>query len=150
MKPLLVLLISFVIATVVIRLSSEQFNLPLAGRIAMACMLVFTAAGHFIFTEGMAAMVPDFLPYKKEVVLLTGVLEIVFAIGLVVPRLKLPTAWLLLLFFLLMVPANVKAAMENVNYQTGELNGPGLAYLWFRIPLQLLFIVWVYVTTIRN
>ena len=41
-------------------------------------------------------------------------------------------------------------ALENINYQTGELNGPGLSYLWFRIPMQILFMVWVYFSAIRG
>jgi hypothetical protein len=43
-----------------------------------------------------------------------------------------------------MLPANIKAAINNINYQTGALNGNGPSYLWFRIPLQLFFIFWVY------
>ena len=116
----------------------------------MAAMLLFTAMGHFMFTEGMAAMMPDFVPFKKEMVYATGVLEILFAIGLLIPILKIRTAWLLILFFILILPANIKAAAENINYQTGELNGNGLDYLWFRIPLQIFFILWVYFTTIKR
>ncbi len=40
--------------------------------------------------------------------------------------------------------------MENINYQTGELDGNGLDYLWFRIPLQVFFIVWVFFTAIKS
>ncbi len=150
MKPLLVLFVSFAIALLVIRLTSGQWNLPLAGRMAMACMLLFTAVGHFIFTDGMAAMVPDLVPNKNGIVLITGGLEVLFALGLLLPKFRFHTAWLLILFFLLVIPSNIKAAIENINYQTGEFNGPGVAYLWFRIPLQIFFIAWVYLTAIRN
>tara|TARA_R110002033_G_scaffold51482_1_gene98534 strand:- start:216 stop:590 length:375 start_codon:yes stop_codon:yes gene_type:complete len=122
----------------------------LAGQIAMAAMLLFTSLGHFMFTEGMAAMMPEFIPLKKEMVYFTGVMEILFAIGLLIPRLKTPTAWLLMLFFILILPANIKAAVENINYQTGELNGSGIDYLWFRVPLQIIFILWVYFTTLKK
>tara|TARA_R110000796_G_scaffold10530_5_gene35016 strand:- start:8593 stop:8967 length:375 start_codon:yes stop_codon:yes gene_type:complete len=122
----------------------------LAGQIAMAAMLLFTSLGHFMFTEGMAAMMPEFIPLKKEMVYFTGVMEILFAIGLLIPRLKTPTACLLMLFFILILPANIKAAVENINYQTGELNGSGIDYLWFRVPLQIIFILWVYFTTLKK
>jgi uncharacterized membrane protein len=122
----------------------------LAGQIAMAAMLLFTSLGHFMFTEGMAAMMPEFIPLKKEMVYFTGVMEILFAIGLLIPRLKTPTAWLLMLFFILILPANIKAAVENINYQTGELNSSGIDYLWFRVPLQIIFILWVYFTTLKK
>ena len=57
---------------------------------------------------------------------------------------------MLILFFIAILPANIKASLENINYQTGELNGNGIEYLWFRIPLQIVFILWVYFTTIKK
>ncbi|MCK0147436.1 hypothetical protein MWU78_17410 [Arenibacter sp. F26102] len=150
MKPLIVLLVSFFIALLILYLRSKKIQWPLAGRIAMAVMLLFTSLGHFMFTDGMTAMMPEFIPIKKEMVYASGVLEILFAIGLLIPKLKVRTAWLLLIFFILILPANIKAAMENINYQTGELNGNGPNYLWFRIPLQIFFMVWIYYTAIRT
>lgn len=150
MKPLLVLITTFVAAHLIIRLKTEKSNYQLAGRISMALMLCFTALGHFMFTEGMTKMIPDFIPFKKEMVYLTGVLEILFGIGIVVPKSKKLAGWLLILFFLMILPANIKAAMENINYLTGELDGNGLTYLWFRVPLQCLFIIWTYFSTIKE
>ncbi|RAJ13818.1 DoxX family protein [Arenibacter echinorum] len=150
MKPLIVLLASFLIALLVLYFRLKQIKWQLAGQIAMAAMLLFTSLGHFMFTEGMTAMMPEFMPLKKEMVYVTGVLEILFAIGLLIPRLKILTAWLLMLFFILILPANIKAAVENINYQTGELNGNGIEYLWFRVPLQIFFILWVYFTTLKK
>ncbi|MDF0714801.1 hypothetical protein PY092_01455 [Muricauda sp. 334s03] len=149
MKPLFVLLGTFVLSALVLKLFTKELNLQLAGRIAMACMLVFTAIGHFAFMEGMAAMVPSFVPFRKEIVLITGIMEVLFAIGLLLPQYQKQTAWLLIVFFILILPANIKAALEEINYQTGQMNGPGATYLWFRVPLQLLFILWAYVTSIR-
>ena len=149
MKPLFVLLGTFVLSALVLKLFTKELNLQLAGRIAMACMLVFTAIGHFAFMEGMAAMVPSFVPFRKEIVLITGIMEVLFAIGLLLPQYQKQTAWLLIVFFILILPANIKAALEEINYQTGQMNGPGTTYLWFRVPLQLLFILWAYVTSIR-
>lgn len=150
MKPLLVLLVSFVATLSILYLRSKKIQWPLAGQIAMAIMLLFTSLGHFMFPQGMGAMMPEFIPMKNEMVYITGVMEILFAIGLLIPKLKVRTAWLLLIFFILVLPANIKAAMENINYQTGELNGNGINYLWFRIPLQIFFIAWVYLTAIRT
>lgn len=112
-------------------------------------MLMFTALGHVLYTEGMAMMIPAQIPYKKELVYFTGLVEVLGAIGLLFPQYRTLTAWLLILFFLLMVPANIKAAVEGLNYQTGTFDGPGLRYLWFRVPLQALFIGWVYLSAIR-
>jgi uncharacterized membrane protein len=115
----------------------------------MSAMLAFTALAHFAFSSGMAMMLPGFIPYKTAVIYLTGIIEIAAAIGLFVPTVRLLTAWLLLAFFVLILPANIYAAMKHLDYQKGTLDGRGPSYLWVRIPLQILFIVWVYVSTMR-
>jgi len=150
MKPLLVLLATFLLSLMLIKLIKGHLSITLSAQIAMAAMLLFTAIGHFAFTYGMAQMLPNFIPAKKELVFLTGIMEILFAIGLLIPRYRVIVAWLLIVFFVLILPANIKASLENINYQTGELNGKGLSYLWFRIPLQLFFILWVYFSTLKN
>ncbi len=150
MKPLIVLISVFIIGLIIIKLRTKKTNWQLAGRIAMSVMLVFTAIAHFVFTEGMTQMIPNFFPFKKELVYLTGILEIIFAIGLLIPKTKIITGWTLIVFFLVILPANIKASMEHINYQTGGLDGKGMDYLWFRIPLQILFIVWVFFVAIKK
>ncbi|ETN96948.1 membrane protein [Zhouia amylolytica AD3] len=150
MKPLIILIISFIISLAAIKLNKKQIDYQLAARIAMSCMLIFTAIGHFMFTKGMTAIIPDPIPFKSQMVIATGILEIVLAITLLLPKFQQLTAWILIVFFILIVPANIKAAIQQINYQTGTLNGPGPTYLWFRIPLQLLFILWIYLSAIRK
>lgn len=149
MKPLVVLLFTFVLSFFVIRLMKGEYDSRQAGRVAMSAMLLFTAIGHFAFTKGMTMMLPDFIPAKREVVYFTGFVEIAAAIGLFIPNLRQITAWLLIVFFILILPANIYAAMHQVNYQKGTLDGEGMMYLWFRVPLQMLFIIWVYLSAIR-
>lgn len=150
MKPLFVLLFVFLISIGIQKLLLKNVNYSLSGRIAMCTMLLFTALGHFLFTEGMSKMIPDFIPLKPTVVLVTGVFEILLAIGLLFPNYQKTTGWILIVFLLLMLPANIKASLENLNYQTGTYDGKGLSYLWFRIPLQLFFIAWVYFFTLKK
>lgn len=126
-----------------------NFELALSGRIAMAAMLLFTAIGHFVYTKGMTMMLPDSFPSRTALVYFTGSIEICAAVGLFVPKLRMLTAWLLIAFFILMLPANIYAAIKQVNYQKATLDGHGLNYLWFRIPLQLVFIAWTYIAAIK-
>ena len=149
MKPLIVLLLSFTISLFVIKIINNEYDFKLSARIAMSIMLVFTAIGHFAFTKGMSMMIPKFIPYKETFVYLTGVFEILLAISLLIPRSKYISGWTLIIFLLLMLPANIYASINNVNYQKGTFDGNGLGYLWFRIPLQFLFIAWTYISTIR-
>lgn len=144
MKPLFILVTVFVICLFITRYDSGDYRHFVSGRVAMAAMLLFTALGHFIYVKGMEMMVPDFIPFKKAMVYFTGLLEIAFAVGLVYPPTIKITAWALIVFLILVAPANVKAAQTHVDYQKANLNGPGPKYLWFRIPLQLFFIAWVW------
>ena len=150
MKPLLVLISVFTVSLLVYKLFRNVYEFALSGRIAMSAMLIFTAMAHFVFTKGMAMMLPDFIPYKTEVVYLTGIIEIIAAIGLFVPNLRIITAWLLIVFFILILPANINAAIKHIDYQKGTFDGNGLEYLLFRIPLQILFILWTYLCAIKN
>lgn len=144
MKPLIVLLASFLLSILVIRVLHGQFDALLAARIAMGVMLLFTAVGHVKYTTGMANMLPAFVPGKIALVYITGLLEVVAAITLQVPALTQATGVFLIVFFMVLLPANIYAALNRVNYETGAKNGAGAAYLWFRVPLQVLFIAWVY------
>ena len=143
MKPLLVLLAAFAISICALRLFAGDWDYVSAGNIAMASMLLFTAIGHFAFTKGMAMMLPGFVPFKKLLVYITGVIEIVAGVGLLVNSVRVSAAVFLIFFFVILLPANIYAAMKGVDYQTGSYGGNGLTYLWFRVPLQLLFIAWV-------
>ena len=149
MKPLIVLVVAFAISAIATKVFRSNYDLALSGRIAMSVMLLFTAIAHFAFTKGMAMMVPEFVPFKVPIVYLTGIFEIVAAIGLLIPAYRVITAWLLVAFFLLMLPANIYAGMHQVDYQNGTFDGPGLTYLWFRIPLQILFIACLYFSAIN-
>ena len=149
MKPLIVLLVAFAIALITTKLVFNNFDIAFSGRIAMSIMLAFTAIAHFAFTKGMEMMIPGFIPFKKGMVYLTGVIEIFAAIGLLIPKFRVVTAWLLIVFFVLLIPANIKAAIRHIDYQKGTFDGNGTAYLWFRVPLQIVFILWTYFSAIR-
>ncbi|WP_062058546.1 DoxX family protein [Aquimarina longa] len=149
MKPLIVLIITSVISLILIKIINREYDFALSARIGMSVMLLFTALGHFLYTDGMTMMIPDVMPFKREIVYFTAIIEIVAAIGLHISIIRPITAWILIVFFLLMLPANIKASIEQINYKTGTYDGSGLQYLWFRIPLQLVFIVWVYGSSLR-
>ena len=150
MKPLIILITSFCVAAIVLKFATPQVDFRLAGRIALAIMLSFTAMGHFLFTEGMAKMLPAKVPFRKQVVYFTGVLEILAAICLLIPGWEVATGWALILFFLALLPANIYAAMNKISFEKPQEKGPGVKYLWFRVPLQMLFIAWTYFSAIHR
>jgi uncharacterized membrane protein len=143
-KPLFVLLSSFGIALLALRIFDQRWNFIFAGNFAMSVMLLFTAMGHFAFSKGMMMMLPDFIPFKRQVIYGTGLIEILAAIGLFIPSYRHLTSIALVIFFVLILPSNVYAAIKKVNYQKGTYDGNEINYLWFRIPLQIFFIEWVW------
>lgn len=150
MKPFIILLVTFVLAVAVSKLAMGNWNFVFSGNLSMAVMLCFTSLGHFMFTKGMAMMVPSFIPMKKLMVYFTGILEIILGIALLFPSLRFASGILLLVFFALMLPANMNAAIRHIDYEKATYEGKGMSYLWFRIPLQVLFIAWVYVFAVSN
>ena len=144
MKPLIVLLVVFFLGLIGSYQIENTANPVFAGNLGMSVMLLFTALGHFKFADGMAMMVPDFMPLKRQLVLLTGLLEIAAAIGLLIPAYRSLTSIILIIFFIVLLPANINAAVKHIDYEKATTTGVGTSYLWFRVPLQILFIVWVY------
>jgi len=149
MKPLFVLLTVFLISNLVIRQYKDDMDYHLAGKIALAATLLFTSLGHLIYTKGMLLMLPDFIPLKKEMIYVTGLLEVMGAFGLFIPALSRLTGMLLIVFFLLILPTNIYASIKHLNYETATFDGKGPGYLWFRIPFQLLLIGWTYYFVLR-
>ena len=150
MKPEIILIGVFALSLLFYRLRNKAYRFAMSGRIAMSVMLLMTASGHFLFAEGMAMMLPDFIPLKMEVVYITGIIEIAAAIGLQLDRWRELTGWLLIVFLILILPANIYAAFHNVNLQTATFDGEGLDYLWYRIPLQIIYILWIYKSSINT
>lgn len=150
MKVLVVLIVAFAAATVISNLATGSWHLTFSGNLAMCLMLCFTALGHFMFTKGMSMMMPGFIPFKKELVYFTGIAEIVLGAALLFPSFRYFAAIILIPLFVIMIPANINAAIKHVNYETATYDGKGISYLWLRIPMQVFFIIWVWYFAIKK
>lgn len=142
MAPLIALIVSYTLFWLVNRyLLNDKFSNSFMGRVALALMLLMTGSAHFFKTDAMVQSMPDMLPYKVELVYFTGVVELLAAVGLLFDRTAKLTSILLIIFFICILPANIIGSLKHVELG-GMENGP--IYLWFRIPLQVLFIWWAY------
>ena len=142
MAPLIFLLVAFGLLFGINRfLLNGKLSLSFIGRTALAVMLIVTGVAHFTSTDLMVEMMPEFLPLKKEIVYLTGILELLAVVGLLMNSLSKITAILLIIFFIAILPANIIGSMKQVNLGGME---NGVWYLLFRVPLQILFIFWAY------
>jgi uncharacterized membrane protein len=140
MAPLVLLVVSFGIASWVLRWVRGEWCHGPAGRVAAAAMFLFTGVSHFVFPIEMAAMVPSAFPAPRLWVLATGVAEILGGLGLLVTGTSRLSAVCLAVLLVAVFPANVFAAIHKVGVG-GHLEG--IRYLWFRAPLQVVFLAWV-------
>ncbi|GGR63351.1 hypothetical protein GCM10010169_02440 [Micromonospora fulviviridis] len=107
-----------------------------ALRIGLALMFVLTASAHFLSRRAdLIAMVPPGLPRADLLVTLTGVLELLGALGLLLPATARPAAAGLALLMLAMFPANVSAARRGLT-----LAGRPVTPVGVRTALQVVFV----------
>ncbi|HLY43052.1 MAG TPA: hypothetical protein VKR52_17700 [Terracidiphilus sp.] len=103
---------------------------------ALAVMFLFTAIAHFTSTRhDLARMVPDIFPKPMLLVYISGVLEFLGFLGLLLPRFRFAAAVCLILLLVALFPANVNAARQHLT-----LRGKPATPLALRLPMQLLFI----------
>jgi uncharacterized membrane protein len=116
MVPLVVLVVSFAVLRCVGLLGITALNevdLPL--RVALCLMFLVTASAHW--GKGRAdlvRMVPEALRHAGALVSVTGVLEILGALGLLVRVTARPAALCLAALLVVLFPANIRAAREGL------------------------------------
>ena len=148
MAPLVVMLSAWLVARAIGSAggwpAAESWSGALC--IALAAMFVFTAVSHFHprTRPDLIRMVPASLPAPALLVTATGVLELIGAIGLLVPQALPAAAYGLIALLVAMFPANVHAAREGL-----VIAGRRAMPLVWRLPLQLFWIAALWWVTTR-
>lgn len=148
--PEAILPIVFLISLIILKMMTNEYRFALAARFAMTIMLLATGIAHFVYVKGMLLMIPEYIPFRPTIVYVTGIVEIIAGMLLLVPRYQKKAGIFLILFFVLLLPFNIYACMLHVDMEKGNYEGDGLLYLWYRIPLQVFFIAWVYFSACRS
>ena len=101
----------------------------------------YTSAGiaHLVITQGFLAIVPGWVPYPRQVVILTGLCEIAGSIGLITKRYRRWAGVMLALYAVCVFPANAKHAIEGISL-------PPIPNSWWyhapRLALQPILVWW--------
>ncbi len=97
--------------------------------------LFFFVAGilHFVQDTEFAAIVPPLLPFPVAIVWATGVMEVVFAIGLLFSKYRKQAGFWLAPYLLAVLPANIYMAMEGI--PLGDM-AASPTQRWIRVLLQ--------------
>ena len=110
-------------------------------RIALAAMFLLASTARFANPDMLIAMIPSFLPWRREAVYLSGLFEVLGAIGLLVPPWQRAAGLGLVALLLVVLPANLNVAIHNLQI-AGYSGSP--VYQWGRIGLQfvLMGLIW--------
>ena len=110
----------------------------------LALVVFFVVAGvnHFVNPGFYVAIMPPYLPAHLELVYLSGLLEVLGGIAILVPGFRGLAGWGLILLLLAVYPANLHMALHPELFR----EAPPFA-LYARLPLQFLLIAWAYWTT---
>lgn len=113
MAPLITLLAGSIAARIVGWLGVDYVDTWVkAIAVGLFAMFVLTGVAHFVppLRGSLIAIVPPALPAPGLLVSITGSLEFLGAIGLLIPATRIAAAVCLLLLMLAMFPANIHAA----------------------------------------
>jgi len=113
-------------------------DIRLLGRFGLTLLLVMTSSAHFFSAAQMTMMLPDWVPARMALIYATGVLELILAIGLWIPRSMQKAGFAIALMLVAFLPANIYAALYSLPYGSAEM---GPSYLLVRVPYQI-FLVW--------
>lgn len=106
------------------------------ARYATAVLFLFTAGSRLTpMKEDLVKMVPKIFPSPRLLVYVTGGLEALGAIGLLLPATRGLAGLCLAALLIAMFPANVNAALKHIT-----LRGKRPTPLWLRLPMQLVYI----------
>jgi uncharacterized membrane protein len=103
--------------------------------------MIWIGVQHFITPQIFMDIMPPYLPWHFELVLISGAFEIAGGLGLLIPRTRKAAAWGLIALFVCVFPANIHMAINDVPFMGEQVPD---VLRWGRLPLQLVFIGWAY------
>lgn len=113
----------------------------------MAALFIIAGLNHFRDPGFYLVMMPPVLPFPLGLIYLSGVLEVLGGLLVLAPPLRRLAGWGLIALLLGVFPANIYAAVAQVQPPGGHV-APLL--LWLRLPFQALFIAWVYFAALHR
>lgn len=139
MAPLIVMIVGWLVFRLLGAVGALSAGGSWSGalRYALAAMFIFTAASHFAprTRPDLVRMVPPVFPRPDFLVTMTGILEFLGAVGLLLPPFVPLAALALSVLLIAMFPANIYAAQ-----QAFTIAGRPATPLALRFPLQLFWI----------
>lgn len=102
-------------------------------QLLLAAFFAIAGVLHFVLDDAFARIVPPVFPFPVAIVWLTGLVELAFAAALIMRFRVRATGWLLGLYLLAVLPANIYMALERIPLGATALPDGAL---WLRVSLQ--------------
>ena len=106
----------------------------------MSAFYVGVGIDHFRRPDWYVKIVPPFLQFEHELVLISGVFEVILGLMLLFPKLRYIAGNGLIILLILVYPANIYLAYTN-----GAALGTSPFIAWGRLPIQFIFIGLAYI-----
>lgn len=113
------------------------------GLTILAFFFIYAGVSHFTKKHFFMKTMPPYIPNHEEMVIISGIAEIILGIGLLFSKTQALAAWGIILLLITVFPANIYMATS------GKFKKIPQWLLWLRLPLQLVLIAWAYYYT-RN
>jgi len=114
-------------------------------RLLAAAGFVLGGLNHFKNPDFYRAIIPPGFPSPAALVVISGVCEIAGGIGLLIPALRVAAGWGLIALLIAVLPANIYMALHPEVVPDFHVSQ---WMLWLRLPLQAVFIAWVWIAAI--
>ena len=101
----------------------------------MSLFYVSVGISHFTDPYWFVQIVPPYLPYKLELVYISGFFEIILGLMILIPSVRLYAGWALIILLIAVYPANIYLAQTN-----GAAMNTTPLIAWGRLPFQFVFI----------
>ena len=103
----------------------------------MGFFYVYIGVKHFLDPEFFIAIMPKYMPFHYELVLISGFFEIMFGLMLMFEKYRSLAAWGLILLLIAVFPANIYLYQSKEAQEAIDISKDLALY---RLPFQLLFL----------
>lgn len=113
-------------------------QIRVVSKYLLAFFMIVAGTMHFVNPAFFLKIMPPYLPLHKELVLVSGIFEVLLGILLLVPKTSRLAAWGIVALLIAVFPANLYL------YQHQDILPASPIIHLLRLPLQGVFILWAY------
>ena len=95
-------------------MTNTKYDLKLLSIIIMGLFYISVGVNHFTDPYWFLQIVPPYLPYKIELVYISGLLEIILGFMLLLPKTRFYAGWGLIVLLIAVYPANIYLAQVQL------------------------------------